>query len=79
MLSASLSPNPAVNSSRLKVNGAKGAYTVTITNMMGVQVWHSAGNTSNAVTLPVNKFNKGIYRVMVTDNERSISVNLVRE
>ena len=77
--SASLSPNPAINSSVVKINGASGAISVTVTNVAGSILWQSAGNTNNLIEIPVNKLNSGLYHVIIKDDVHSKVLNLVKE
>ena len=76
---ASLSPNPAINSSMVKITGASGPVTVIVTNLAGTVLWNSAGNTNNMIAIPANKLNKGIYSVTVKDNEHSEVLSLLVE
>lgn len=78
-LSISLSPNPAVNSSMLRVSGAKGAVSVFVSNLSGNILWQSLGNTNTMIAIPVNKLTSGMYKVMVKDDENSKVLNLIKE
>ncbi len=78
-LAVRLSPNPAVTTSVLHITGAVGTVAITVTNISGMMVWRYTGKRPDLVEIPVQQLNNGLYHVKVTDDLRSVIVDLVKE
>lgn len=76
-LRISLSPNPAANTARLEISGAKGIVRVMVTDMAGKRLWQSPGTGNGLLTLPVQSLASGTYIVTVMDGNMARSLKLV--
>lgn len=66
----SLLPNPAHTQSTLNIVGSARPLTITVNNNIGQAIYQSKNN--GTVSLPVQQWNKGIYYVTVTDDQREV-------
>jgi hypothetical protein len=75
-IKAEIYPNPANEGTvNVKVD-ARGAYTITITNVMGQVVQTAKGNT-NVTTLNISNLTSGVYIVNVKTSTATTSQKLI--
>ncbi len=76
--SALLSPNPAQDDVNVQVSGAKGYYSVMLTNLQGVVLWKAQDVTGSSVKIPLSRLAQGIYMVVVTDHVHTGTLKLLK-
>ncbi len=75
----SVYPNPASSKATLQISGNTKNVSISITDMSGRKLWQSENTNTKFVSLPVEKFNAGVYIVKVTSGNESKTIKLVKE